>query len=445
MSVRVGRSRQRTGAVKSMSQYTVGKMYKKTLAGDYVYDAPERSRIPQYAWTVFERVRDENHGKPPYHIGGNFEKLRVVQSEPEEGFVQMETVLYSNDRSRKYVGGFAHHGLSFGTMPGFCTPSDSDVVKQASFPDSAVYVSKAWNAAKPRIEHASAFEFIAELREFPELLRDSVRRFREIYKAAGGNFQTRALAPKRVAKDFLGANFGWIPVVRDIGDFVDTYNNSARIIDRISRDNGRTVRRKTRVYSDVSETIIDQGNGDKFVPITFGGTGGSSFYPINSPGPTWELVEKLTTEYWGVGKFRYYRPEFDRALPGFNDPFAAFKRHRAIYGARLSPANVYNIVPWTWLVGWFSNAGDYVNRVSDFLTDGLVAEYFYVMVHQKRERILRGFYPFTSGAITVEARRIVETKQRLGADSPYGFGLSWDQLDPRKLAILTALGITQKR
>jgi hypothetical protein len=114
-----------------------------------------------------------------------------------------------------------------------------------------------------------------------------------------------------------------------------------------------------------------------------------------------------------------------------------------LYGVRITPTNLYNAVPWSWLVDWFSNARDYVDRASDWLIDSMAAEYFYVMHQQKRVWTYTNVLPFPSGTLSLSASRTVETKVRIEGSSPYGVDVSWDNLTPRQLAILTSLAISR--
>jgi hypothetical protein len=73
----------------------------------------------------------------------------------------------------------------------------------------------------------------------------------------------------------------------------------------------------------------------------------------------------------------------------------------------------------------------------------VAAAYFYITAHKTVERTLTVKLPFASGLVTLNFVRRFNSKQRVSADSPYGFQLSWDSLSLERLAILSALGITR--
>jgi len=113
------------------------------------------------------------------------------------------------------------------------------------------------------------------------------------------------------------------------------------------------------------------------------------------------------------------------------------------YGVRISPSNVWRATPWTWLIDWGINVGRNLDRVSEYLLDGVVAKYLYLMHHQKQRFVLKQTLPFLTGTVVLEFYRDVETKQRKEAGSPYGFDSPWESLSPKKLAILAALGLSR--
>jgi hypothetical protein len=104
------------------------------------------------------------------------------------------------------------------------------------------------------------------------------------------------------------------------------------------------------------------------------------------------------------------------------------------------------LTPWSWAIDWFSNAGDVVSNLSDWATDGLVMKYGYIMEHSRHERTyyLDGpsQYNFLDRQIPATVTTWSETKLRRAA-SPFGFGVSWEGMTPRQLAITAALGITR--
>lgn len=159
-------------------------------------------------------------------------------------------------------------------------------------------------------------------------------------------------------------------------------------------------------------------------------------------GPTWELREIRHSYVSAVGSYKYYRPEFDDSLPDYNSAWNTISRELTIYGFRLTPSNIYRATPWTWLVDWFTDFGSVVDRITDIAIDAVAAQYLYVMRHEATEQVLTQILPFKSGDVSVSWSVKWDEKVRKAASSPYGFGLTWNLLSPRQLAILAALKIT---
>jgi len=153
------------------------------------------------------------------------------------------------------------------------------------------------------------------------------------------------------------------------------------------------------------------------------------------------VTQTDTKKTWFSGEFVYRYPPVDALLVRRMRAYA-----RSILGVSLSPDTLWNITPWTWLADWFGNAGDILANVSAISEDDLVMRYGYLMQEVKREisHVHNGVVP-TWGTVprTISGTTTYVVKSRIGA-SPYGFGMTWDDLSPRQFAILAALGITRR-
>lgn len=120
------------------------------------------------------------------------------------------------------------------------------------------------------------------------------------------------------------------------------------------------------------------------------------------------------------------------------------KGHKLL-GLRLDPELLWNLAPWTWLIDWFGNLGDVVTNGSQYLFDGLVMKYGYVMEHYKEVSIFDTTpIRFINGtSASPQATFLRETKRRLGA-TPFGFGLDIATLSEWQWSILAALGMSRR-
>lgn len=149
------------------------------------------------------------------------------------------------------------------------------------------------------------------------------------------------------------------------------------------------------------------------------------------------------TRVWAMGSFKYYRPEFDASLADYSSQWSDLQRRLKVYGAELSPTNVYKSTPWTWLIDWFSNVGDNIDAANDALVDGVASRYMYVMRHWVRRLVFNTTMFYWQGPVSLEWNRFIETKQRQRAQSSYGFSLLPKDLSAKQWSILAALGLSR--
>jgi hypothetical protein len=398
-----------------------------------------------------EATWDETHGAPPYKSGGPFKRIKIISCQPFGASLYRGT-FFKLDGSRKYTGGFnmpdtVGWGGGMVISPYTTTLSNSSPL----FPTMSGIGDKAWSATKPKLEKAGAAVFLAELRDLPGMLKTTSKGFHDIWNGLSkpssaigfSSWKPEAsrwqMQPKAAADQFLNHQFGWKPFLSDMNKFIDTYHDTAKIIQGLSDENGQWVRRRATLKSDTVTTIYGQGTGIPgwlFPDATF-----NSGW-LTGPA-TYSLRDEVTTNVYGVGKFRYYRPEFDRELPDYLSTLNAVKRRMTIYGLRVSPSNIYKATPWTWAIDWISNVGTYVDRVNDILVDSIAAQYFYCCQSVYVKRVWEVSLPFNTGTVHLKFQRIIDTKERVEGTGPFGFNLTLANLTPRQIAIAGALGITR--
>lgn len=249
----------------------------------------------------------------------------------------------------------------------------------------------------------------------------------------------------RVAQYHLALNFGWLPLLRDIRDFVKAQSTKQATLDQLIRDEGRPVRRRCKLNDP-----DDRGNepiSDAYYPVDNGY--GSNYHPVHVTqcytgwGYNRERVFQ-NSRMWAEGRFRYYLP------PGPKTVAWKKKMLRRIMGVRVTPAMVYNAMPWSWLVDYFSDLGTFVNLVSGGVADRLAADYAYIMKETTwtRSRECQGMtFGDVKGLskpnkITMISETKTITKARTRA-SPFGWGIKQTDLTPKQWAILGALGLSR--
>lgn len=433
---------------------TLGQFYVRPIGSPswQVSGAPITYKLNSrgYSGNSEELTLDEVHEGPPFHAGGPFKHLEISTCNPfavtwGSGTYFHPTPSLLGVAEYKYVGGFMMPpSPSFGTWVGFDPISSHISEDSLDFPSSAPWYDRAWSRTRPKLAQVSGAVFLAEMRDLPRMLKTTAGAFHDMWSAVGGSVTTKNMLPKKAADHFLNHQFGWVPFLKDMQSISDTLSNSELIIDKLTENNNQYKRRHVILNAETVSTLMSEGNFDSYwINSSFLGTGNSTNWFRPGTRPTFKLYEDITTFVNAVGKYRFYRPEFDKTLPDYSSAMSAMRRQMTLYGLRISPSNIYKATPWTWAIDWFSNVGDYIDRSDDVLLDSVAAQYLYLMQHKVTTRRLVITLPWRSGDVVKTWQRSIDTKQREEALSPYGFSLSMDNLSPRQIAIAGALGVSK--
>lgn len=255
-------------------------------------------------------------------------------------------------------------------------------------------------------------------------------------------WQSRLKDIRSSGDEYLNVTFGWLPLVSDIRKAAISVNESRKILAQYERDAGRLVRRRYEfpLQVDIGPVeFIDDPNEPYRPQRVLSG----KFYDFVSPSGDLYRQRKTVTKRWFSGAFTYYLPSgYDSRSVVDRAGLAADR----IYGLSVDPETLWNLAPWSWAVDWATNIGDVISNVSDFITDGLLLRYGYMMEHTIVTDTYTRHVSFKKGygKTTLVLEKITETKQRRPA-TPFGFGLTFDGLSTKQKAICAALGITRVR
>lgn len=241
---------------------------------------------------------------------------------------------------------------------------------------------------------------------------------------------------KKLGAEYLNVEFGWKPLLSEISSFAEVIRRANTVLKQLERDNGKVVRRRYVFPVESStETFYIGDHPARYAP--------EHFMLRNSVPQGSQFVTRYkVTQTWFSGAFTYHLPP--EYFGGFIDEFAA--RADLLLGTKLTPEVLWNLAPWSWAVDWFSNFGDAISNITDHANYGLVMPYGYLM----RKTITTDTIHFATPAPAYNPKTVgwtpltlvTETKIRKRAN-PYGFGVKWEDLSPRQLAILAAIGITR--
>lgn len=303
----------------------------------------------------------------------------------------------------------------------------------------------AWNRMRPDNPDFSLATSLGEMKDLPGMFKDAVKGVRDRVRSAGkkpksGNGKSGL---SKTGQYYLALQFGWLPLLRDIQNFVKAQQGSQKRLDQLIRDNGKPIKRTTQISnsSSVGSTSLNEGDD---------GWGGNL-----SPLHVTQCYKRYANTYrnyrtsgsaktWGEAVFRYHLP------PGPRTVVWKKKMLRRIMGSRVTPETVYNLMPWSWLIDYFIDLGQFIKATSPGVADRLAADYAYVMRTETWTETREANSVF-QGAKKENASfneavcfsSVVDVRKMRHRASPFGWGVSQSSLSLKQLAILGALGLSK--
>jgi hypothetical protein len=403
---------------------------------------------PVGSYVQAEHCQDSTNPGPPYITGGNFTSLKVQFSPiTVNGIGRYKTnspqfVPGLGFRPVEYRGGYYNPDFTGADF----TPSQyADVgfllgPVSGFVPSMVPYHTLVDARLRPKLSHADLGQTLVEIRQIPGMLKTSSKDFRDYWKFIGGKDSSSRMTPKGLSDSFLNAQFGWAPFIRDmvaVSELVTDYDKYVR--DRTSR-NDKWDHRERVLSETTEESVILSGLGMKCSPVTF-------LNDMIRPGSSWGMrysyLNRVAMKVWASGDYKFYRPEFDMSRKDYDSGWSRMSRLSTLLGTNISPSLLWKITPWTWLADWFGNIGSVIDRLTAAGQDGVVSRNVFLMVRRHRTVILKQELDMNAGPVAFEFQRIVESKQRGHATTPYNFGLLPTQLSAKQLTILGALGISR--
>ena len=259
-----------------------------------------------------------------------------------------------------------------------------------------------------------------ELKDVPHMLR---QRF------LNGNL-------KDIGDYYLALKFGWEPLLRDVRDFCLSQRKAQKQLKQLLRDEGKPVRRSIRMLNihNTSNTglmsDVDGNTTPSFV---------SQFYR----GGKTSTERDDFDEVWASAQFRFWLPGGPRDVNWTRQMLAA------IYGFKPTPKVVWNAIPWSWLIDWFSNVGDMIANLESDVADRQAADYGYVMRYSGSRLIRNSIVDMLNDVpdtdwftlhLTAQAESSTKARAKLG---PFHPSLGQNQLSGVQLSILGALGLSK--
>jgi hypothetical protein len=290
---------------------------------------------------------------------------------------------------------------------------------------------------------ASLYKQIARTKAIARYAADPLKGAREVNALVQFAESARDLrkVPKSISDEFLNVQFGWKPFVKDVNAICDVAVNFDEYTARAEKYND--VWQPVSYHEEVVETsdlVMLDGPGlvwPRVSPVL----GDDYVVPWTSE---FRIYRERCTRVWYKGSFKYYRPEFDKGLVGGYAAVRSARQALSLLGGNITPTVLYKVTPWTFLLDWFVNVGDNVQRFEDNVTGQVAARYFYLMRETyDRFRYVSSFTDRQGKVQSVEAVREVRVKRRAESTNPFEFSLLPANLSGMQLSILAALGISR--
>lgn len=270
--------------------------------------------------------------------------------------------------------------------------------------DFTSYGPTGWRLAKPAQPMVSLGIAIAELRDLPRML---YLRLKDL---------------KDISDLYLAYQFGWKPLLADIKDMLNYVQKVDERIRFLKANAGKPVRREVQVAKTTDFVVLSDTAGIGLETNTT-----PWWNPAKTQGD-YRRVRTLakTQEVWFSGRFVFY-------LDDLKSPDLDKRLYAKLLGLEVDPSFVWEAMPWSWLIDWFTNVGDVISNLHTEVADRQVSEYAYIMGKTTRLYTTAG----TDGIVSGAMGRNFFTKRRQIV-SPYGLSAGAN-LSLRQSAILAAL------
>lgn len=213
---------------------------------------------------------------------------------------------------------------------------DWDLIDPGGVPsngDLATTLVARTNPSKPEINLPV---FVYELRDIPKMIRHVGNRIKKVQKLMSEGYTLRL-----AAEDSLALQFGWAPLIGDLFKIVDVMFSVDQKVAELNRlYSERGLKRRMVLYRGAASNP----SRDYYVGPLYG----------NQTSVRVHYETRLVK--WGTV---HYRPITVPNYRGHDEQIRAARQICA--GLALRPASLWEAMPWSWMIDWFSNVGDYLS------------------------------------------------------------------------------------
>lgn len=326
--------------------------------------------------------------------------------------------------------------------PGFLTGvgsmSHNTLVTKPSNGALATTVRARSNPSKP---YVSIPNFIYELKDLPSMYHDimllKLIASRALSKAHRSRLKMKG-ADRFAANSLLSIEMGWKPLIGDIRRLIDFQSRVDRKIDDLHRlfVTKEGLRRTVGFNPDANPP-----KGGKQRAALWSESVTTTTTPTIESNIGLLIQARLskTTESSAWGSSRWA----STALPSksFSDKQLSNLARRLVLGLNVNPKAVWDAIPWTWLIGWFSNVDEYLTAYTNVIpctcVSACVMQRTRTVTTWQRTDGWKPTFPGGEGSTTYETKSRSIDVGTLSASVPF--------ISNRQISILGALAIQRKR
>jgi hypothetical protein len=392
----------------------------------------------------------------PYTWHESYETLKARNFErqhPGTAFAKDRGHVWHSEKLQYLSNPFVGSMYTAGTTYGYnCYPAPqtgNGVVNWKSYPDPdglAAYGALAYTQASPLSEEFSLPAFVGELREGLPSLLPAV--FMKNTAGWSDRLRGRLKDAKNAGSDYLNVQFGWIPLLNDVISLATALAKATvalTAMDEIHRFRELPTVDKTSM---VEATAYGTWNDIPDTGLTGSGAPNPilSFSVVRATNAT--TIQNFTSRRWFEGNF----VKLPKASLGLDSHMSRFEW---LISTDLTPADLWQIAPWSWLVDWFIDIGGLIDAFQTGTSNRILSTYAYAMEERSMTTtvLLRNMYVQQGGSFTrtyngpkdYSCVMKYTSKRRIRAN-PFGFTLNpTTALSLGQQLILGALGLTKIR
>jgi hypothetical protein len=261
-------------------------------------------------------------------------------------------------------------------------------------------------------------------------------------------------ASHAVGSAYLNNVFGWTPIIKDIEAALNVFMDIDKAL-FVSDDTRRThwselSLRSATVTGSVGVSClppllsaIPSGTTPFITSIRSSGSARSGSGGVPAVYTATERVTLKTSARFHTGV---------RPSPANNGWWDRSQDLNRVFGTSITPALIWELTPWSWLIDWFFNIGSVIENLSTIGLTNTLLNYAYSTVRREAScQVHADPYSnpgvLSSGLVSFSGmNHTVRLDQKVRrAASPFGFGVSLDSLSGNQWAILVALGLARSR